>query len=304
MQKCSLDAGGHPKIAFSCVFIDLIRLPSSLAFLASIASPTCHCSEHVFRRWFRFKKISSLYFWLSFRRRVENLISNERHVSHFFASPAKPSWASLWSCTARFCGRCLFSRVIRISRKIISGMNFACNWTNSHMMAYWSKTTVLFAGPQKHQCSIFLVIILCCLSFSYLLFLIVDKVNYLNWENVFSALGSSYKFTWSSISFSTFSNQLSKNYRKEASASSNLKWINNSELAGPIFSLFCPQIKFCAEFEEIENRIFCSHFSEQNLQKPVFFRAISLFRFKNHLFSDTYSMNPWETQVMKKFHKF
>ena len=96
-------------------------------------------------------------------------------------------------------------------------------------------------------------------------------VSYLNWENVFSALGSSYKFTWSSISFSTFSNQLSKNYPKKASASSNLKWINNSELAGPICLLFCPQIKFCAEFEEFDSRIFCSHFSEQNLQKPVFF---------------------------------
>ena len=96
-------------------------------------------------------------------------------------------------------------------------------------------------------------------------------VNYLNWGNVFSALGSSYKFTWSSISFSTFSNQLSKNYPKEACASSNLEWINNSELAGPILSLFCPQIKVFAEFEEIDNRIFCSHFSEQNLQKPVFF---------------------------------
>ena len=96
-------------------------------------------------------------------------------------------------------------------------------------------------------------------------------VNYLNWKILFSALGSSYKFTWSSISLSTFSNQLSKNYPEDASASSNLKLKNNSELAGPIFSLFCLQIKFCADFEEINRRIFCSHFSEQNLQKPVFF---------------------------------
>ena len=96
-------------------------------------------------------------------------------------------------------------------------------------------------------------------------------VNYLNWENVFSALGSSYKFTWSSISFSSFSNQLSKNYPKKASASSNLKWIINSELAGPICLLFCPQIKFCAEFEEFDSRIFCSQFSEQNLHKTCFF---------------------------------
>ena len=86
-------------------------------------------------------------------------------------------------------------------------------------------------------------------------------VNYLNWENVFSALGSSYKFTWSSISLSTFSDQLSQNYPKIASASSNLKFKNNSEeLAGPFFSLFCLQINFCAEFKKIDSRIFCSHF--------------------------------------------
>ena len=127
-------------------------------------------------------------------------------------------------------------------------------------------------------------------------------VNYLNWENVFSALGSSYKFTWSSISVSTFSNQLSKNYPEEASASSNLKLKNNSELAGPIFLLFCLQIEFCADFEEIDDRVFCSHFSEQNLLKLSF--ALLVFRFTNHLFSYTYSMNPWETQAMMKFHNF
>ena len=128
-------------------------------------------------------------------------------------------------------------------------------------------------------------------------------VNSLKWENVFSALGSSHKFSWNSISLSTFSNQVSKNYPKEASASSNLKWINNFELAGPVCLLFCPQIKFCAEFEEIDNRVFCSLFSELNLQEPVFF-AILLFRFTNHLFSFTYSKNPWEAQVMRKFNKF
>ena len=95
-------------------------------------------------------------------------------------------------------------------------------------------------------------------------------VNYLNWENVVSALGSSYKFTWNSISSSTFSNQVSKHYPKEASASSTLKWINNSELAGPIRLLFCPQLNFCAEFEKFDSRIFCSQFSEQNLHKTCF----------------------------------
>ena len=74
-----------------------------------------------------------------------------------------------------FCGQCLFSRVIRISRKIISGMNFACNWTNSHILAYWLKITVLFAGPQEHQGSIFIVIKICCFLFSNLLFLNVDN---------------------------------------------------------------------------------------------------------------------------------
>ena len=74
-----------------------------------------------------------------------------------------------------FCGQCLFSRVIRISRKIISGMNFACNWTNSHMMAYWPKITVWFAGPQKHQCSIFMVINICYFLFSNLLWLSVEN---------------------------------------------------------------------------------------------------------------------------------
>ena len=95
--------------------------------------------------------------------------------------------------------------------------------------------------------------------------------NYLNWENVFSALGSSHEFTWNSISPSTFSNQVSKNNPKEASASPNMKWINNSELAGPICLLFCLPIKFCADFEEFYSKIFCSHFSEQNSQKPVSF---------------------------------
>ena len=96
-------------------------------------------------------------------------------------------------------------------------------------------------------------------------------VNYLNWEIVFSALGSSFKVTWNWIFLSTFSDQVSQNSRKIASESSSLKLKNNSELAGPICLLFCPQIKFCAEFEEFDSRIFCSHFSEQNLQKPVFF---------------------------------
>ena len=74
-----------------------------------------------------------------------------------------------------FCGRWLFSRIIRISRKIISGMNFGSNWTNSHIMAYWLKITVLFVGPQEHQGSIFMVIKICCFSFSNLLFLNVDN---------------------------------------------------------------------------------------------------------------------------------
>ena len=122
------------------------------------------------------KKLSSLCFWLSFRRRVENLISNESHMFLIFLPALRnPPGPPCGAAQLVFCGRRLCSRVIRISRKIISGMNFACNWTNSHMMAYWSKTTVLFAGPQKHQCSIFLVIITCCLSFSNLLFLSVDN---------------------------------------------------------------------------------------------------------------------------------
>ena len=74
-----------------------------------------------------------------------------------------------------FCGQCLFSRVIRISRKTISGMNFAYNWTNSHMMAYWPKIIVWFAGPQKHQCSIFMVINICYFLFSNLLWLSVEN---------------------------------------------------------------------------------------------------------------------------------
>ena len=74
-----------------------------------------------------------------------------------------------------FCGRCLLSRIIRIYRKIISGMIFACNLANSHIMAYWSKITVLFAGPQEHQVSFFMVIKICCFLFSNLLFLNVDN---------------------------------------------------------------------------------------------------------------------------------
>ena len=140
------------------------------------------------------KKLSSLYFWLSFRRRVENLISNESHMFLIFL-PAlgNPPGSPCEAAQLVFCGRCLFSRVIRISRKIISGMNFACNWTNSHMMAYWSKTTVLFAGPQKHQCSIFMVINICCFSFSNLLFLNVDNSQLSELGNCIFCFGEFFK---------------------------------------------------------------------------------------------------------------
>ena len=75
-----------------------------------------------------------------------------------------------------FSGRCLFSVVIRISRLAILSVGWTLLATGrSHFMAYWSKITVLFAGPQKHQCSIFMVINICYFLFSNLLWLSVEN---------------------------------------------------------------------------------------------------------------------------------
>ena len=129
-------------------------------------------------------------------------------------------------------------------------------------------------------------------------------VNSLKWENVFTALGSSYKFSWNSISLSTFSNQVSKNYPKEASASSNLNWINNSELAGPIRLLFCPQIIFCAEFEEFDSRIFCSQFSEQNLHKTCFFLQFCSFALRIIFVAIPIAWIPERPKIWENFTSF
>ena len=64
--------------------------------------------------------------------------------------------------------------------------------------------------------------------------------NYLNWEIVFSALGSSFKVTWNWIFLRLFPIRYHKITEKNASESSSLKLKNNSELAGPIFFAVFP----------------------------------------------------------------
>ena len=93
----------------------------------------------------------------------------------FLTRLPKPYWASLWSCTARFFWSMSFFSCHSDLSQDYQWDELCLNWTNSHMMAYWSKITVSFAGPQKHQCSFFMVINICCFSFSNLLFLNVDN---------------------------------------------------------------------------------------------------------------------------------
>ena len=89
LQKSSLDAGGHPKIAFCCFVIDLNRLPSSWAFLTLFASLTRHCSEHVFQRWFGFKKLFSSYIWLVFEDELTTSYVTKVECFSFFCQPCE-----------------------------------------------------------------------------------------------------------------------------------------------------------------------------------------------------------------------
>ena len=100
-------------------------------------------------------------------------------------------------------------------------------------------------------------------------------VNYLKWKNVFSALGSSYRFTWNSIFYQLFRIRYQKTTQKMLL---HLRISNEWKLLSwPARFVCCHASKsdFSAEFKEINSRIICSHFSEQNLQKPVFMHFCS-----------------------------
>ena len=167
----------------------------------------------------------------------------------FFCQPCETLLGLLLKLhSSFFCGRCLFSRVILISRKIISGMNFACNWTNSHMMAYWSKITVLFAGPQEHQGSFFMLLKICCFLFSNLLFLNVDNSQLSEMGKCLFCFGEFLQVQLKFNFFIDFFQSGIKKSPKKFFCIFECEIKKNCELAGPIFSMFCPQIRFCADF--------------------------------------------------------
>ena len=98
------------KMLFLFFFIDLIRLPSSSAFLASIASLTRHCSEHVFRKWLGFKELSSSYIWFVFEDELKtSYVTKVACFSFFLPALRNPTGPPCEAAQLVFCGRCLFS---------------------------------------------------------------------------------------------------------------------------------------------------------------------------------------------------